>query len=285
MLVSTAELAAHVNDPTWVVFDCRHDLMDGTKGERLYRQGHIAGAFFANLDVDLSSEKTGSNGRHPLPSPAAFSAFLARHGVTNESTVVAYDDVGGQFAARLWWLARWVGLANASLLDGGIQRWTADGHAQSQTVPQTRPASFRGHADPRLTILVDDLLPQIGQTGLTLIDARPAERFRGDVEPIDPVAGHIPGAINRFYKENLNADLTFKSREQLRADFVQIIDSDKSAEVVHQCGSGVTACANIFAMEYAGLPGSRLYAGSWSEWIADPSRPIVRGAATPAQAG
>jgi len=285
MLVSTAELAAHLNDPTWVVFDCRHDLMDVTKGERVYREGHIPGAFFANLDVDMSSEKTGSNGRHPLPSPAAFSAFLARHGVTNQSTVVAYDDVGGQFAARLWWLARWVGLANASLLDGGIQRWTADGHAQSQTVPQARPAPFRGHADPRLTTSVDELLPQIGQAGLKLIDARPAERFRGDIEPIDPVAGHIPGAINRFYKDNLNADLTFKSREQLRADFVQIIDADKPAEVIHQCGSGVTACANIFAMEYAGLPGSRLYAGSWSEWIADPSRPTVRGAATPVPAG
>jgi len=280
MLVSTAELAAHLNDPTWIVFDCRHDLMDVAKGERVYREGHIPGAFFANLDVDLSSEKTGSNGRHPLPSPAAFSAFLARHGVTNASTVVAYDDVGGQFAARLWWLAHWVGLANASLLDGGIQRWTADGYALSPTVPQTRPAPFQGHANPLLVTSVDELLPQIGRTGLKLIDARPAERFRGDIEPIDPVAGHIPGAINRFYKENLNADLTFKPREQLRAEFVQIIDTDKSAEVVHQCGSGVTACANVFAMEYARLPGSRLYAGSWSEWIADPSRPIIRGAAT-----
>ena len=284
MLVSTAELAAHLNDPTWIVFDCRHDLMDVAKGERVYREGHIPGAFFANLDVDLSSEKTGSNGRHPLPSPAAFSAFLARHGVTNASTVVAYDDVGGQFAARLWWLAHWVGLANTSLLDGGIQGWTADGYALSPTVPQTRPAPFQGHANPLLVTSVDELLPQIGRTGLKLIDARPAERFRGDIEPIDPVAGHIPGAINRFYKENLNADLTFKSREQLRAEFVQIIDTDKSAEVVHQCGSGVTACANVFAMEYARLPGSRLYAGSWSEWIADPSRPIIRGAATPVRA-
>jgi len=284
MLVSTAELAAHLNDPTWIVFDCRHDLMDVAKGERVYREGHIPGAFFANLDVDLSSEKTGSNGRHPLPSPAAFSAFLARHGVTNASTVVAYDDVGGQFAARLWWLARWVGLASASLLNGGLQRWAADGRALSQTVPQTRPAPFRGHANPLLVTSVDELLPRIGDAGVTLIDARPAERFRGDIEPIDPVAGHIPGAINRFYKENLNADLTFKSRQQLRAEFAQIIDTDKSTAVVHQCGSGVTACANVFAMEYAGLPGSRLYVGSWSEWIADPSRPIVRGAPTPVRA-
>lgn len=279
MLVSTAELAAHADDPTWVVFDCRHDLMDLTKGERLYREGHLPGAFFANLDVDLSSSKSGTNGRHPLPSPATFGAFLARHGVTSDTTLVAYDDAGGPFASRLWWLASWVGLAKASLLDGGIQRWIADGHTLSTAVPHARTAPLSIHANALLVTSAEELLPRIGKAGCTLIDARPAERFRGDVEPIDPVAGHIPGAINRFYKENLNADLTFKSREQLRAEFAQLLDVDGCTEVVHQCGSGVTACANIFAMEYAGLSGSRLYAGSWSEWIADPSRPIVRGSA------
>ncbi len=279
MLVTTAELVAHANDPRWVVFDCRHDLSDVAKGERLYREGHIPGAFFAHLDIDLSGDKTGCNGRHPLPAPAAFAAFLARHGVTNESTIVAYDDVGGQFAARLWWLARWVGLAHVSMLDGGIGRWLAEGRALSTAVPQARPAPFSAHANPLMLTSVDELLPRINRPGMTLIDARPAERFRGDVEPIDPVAGHIPGAINRFYKENLRADLTFKSRDELRAAFEKIVDVEQMDNVVHQCGSGVTACANIFAMEYAGLSGSRLYAGSWSEWIADPSRPIERGPA------
>ena len=278
MLVSPKALAAHANDPDWVVFDCRHDLMNAGKGERMYREGHIPGAFFANLDTDLSGEKSGVNGRHPLPSPAQVSAFLARHGVTERSTVVAYDDVGGQFAARLWWLCRWVGLRNASLLDGGVQNWLASGYQLEITVPQPRPAPFTGHADALMVVSVDELVPRINKPGLTLIDARAPERYRGDVEPIDPVAGHIPGAANRFYKENLNADLTMKSPEVLRHAFANLVEA--GSEVVHQCGSGVTACANIFAMEYAGLTGSRLYAGSWSEWIADPSRPMVVGPAS-----
>jgi thiosulfate/3-mercaptopyruvate sulfurtransferase len=278
MLVSPQTLAAHATDPDWVVFDCRHDLMNAGKGESLYREGHVPGAFFANLDTDLSGEKTGLNGRHPLPSPAAFSAFLARHGVTEHSTVVAYDDVGGQFAARFWWLCRWVGLRSVALLDGGVQHWKASGYAIESAIPQTRPAPFSGHADALMLTSVDELLPRINHPGFTLIDARAPERFRGDVEPIDPVAGHIPGAVNRFYKENLNADLTMKSPEALRDAFANLVEA--ASEVVHQCGSGVTACANIFAMEYAGLTGSRLYAGSWSEWIADSSRPIVQGSAS-----
>jgi thiosulfate/3-mercaptopyruvate sulfurtransferase len=251
--------------------------MDIAKGERLYREGHIPGAFFANMDADLSGEKNGQNGRHPLPSPASFSAFLARHGVNEQSHVVAYDDVGGQFAARLWWLCKWVGLKQVSMLDGGIQRWVSSGQPLSTDVPSARPAVFVGHADPLMLTTVNELLPRLGSRDLTLIDARAAERYRGEVEPIDPVAGHIPGAVNRFYKENLEADLTFKSPEALREAFTKLIGAG-SSEVVHQCGSGVTACANIFAMEYAGLSGSRLYAGSWSEWVADPARPVATGA-------
>ena len=281
MLVLPATLAAHLSDPAWVVFDCRHDLMDADKGKRLYRQGHIPGAFFANLDTDLSGEKTGLNGRHPLPSPAMVSAFLARHGVTERSTVVAYDDVGGQFAARLWWLCCWVGLQNVSLLDGGVQHWVASGNKLDTAVPQAKPAPFVGHGDALMVMRVNELLPRIQTSGLTLIDARAPERYRGDVEPIDPVAGHIPGAVNRFFKENLNADFTMKPPQVLHDAFASIVKA--GSEVVHQCGSGVTACANIFAMEYAGLKGSRLYAGSWSEWIADPARPIAVGAASAAK--
>ncbi|MFN5542981.1 MAG: sulfurtransferase [Betaproteobacteria bacterium] len=277
MLVSCEQLAAHANDPTWIVFDCRHDLMDVAKGEQWYREGHIPGAFLANLDTDLSGEKTGTNGRHPLPSPAMFSAFLARHGVTARSTVVAYDDVGGQFAARLWWLCRWVGLMNASLLDGGIQRWVAEARPISTAIPVTKPAFFAGRADSFMISTVDEVLSRIGRADLVLIDARAPERYRGEVEPIDPVAGHIPSALNRFYKENLKADLTFKSPDEIRKGLVDLMAGRSATEVVHQCGSGVTACANVFAMEYAGLKGSRLYAGSWSEWVADPSRPMATG--------
>jgi thiosulfate/3-mercaptopyruvate sulfurtransferase len=279
MLVSCEQLSAHRKDPSWVIFDCRHDLMDLGKGERLYREGHIPGSHFANLETDLSSEKTGTNGRHPLPSPAAITAFFARHGVTNTSTIVAYDDAGGPYAARLWWLARWIGLEQVALLDGGMTKWVADGHALSRDVPVPRAAPLRGHADALMLVHADEVEARLNDATTTLIDARAAERYRGEIEPIDPVAGHIPGAKNRFFKDNLNADLTFRSPEEIGAAFSTLLNATDATKVIHQCGSGVTACANLFAMELAGLKGSKLYAGSWSEWIADPRRPIIRGAA------
>jgi thiosulfate/3-mercaptopyruvate sulfurtransferase len=279
MLVTCSQLAAHLNDPAWVVFDCCHDLMDLAKGERQYREGHIPGAHFASLEADLSGEKTGKNGRHPLPSPAAFVAFLARHGATNTSNIVAYDDAGGPYAARLWWLARWVGLDKVMLLDGGIGKWFADGHVLSRDVPVPRTAALLGHADALMLVKADEVEARLNDASTTLIDARAAERYRGEVEPIDPVAGHIPSAKNRFYKDNLNADLTFRAPEEIGAGFSTLLNSADAKKVIHQCGSGVTACANLFAMELAGLKGSKLYAGSWSEWIADPKRPIVRGEA------
>jgi len=277
MLVTATELANQLDNPEWVIFDCRHDLMQPEKGERAYREGHVPGAYFAHLEIDLAGEKTGSNGRHPLPSPVVFSAFLARHGVNNGSTVVAYDDAGGAFAARLWWMCRWVGMTNAKLLDGGISKWIADGYALSAAVPLPHHGAFSGHADAQMLIAADELLPRLGSTEMVLIDARAPERFRGDVEPIDPVAGHIPGAVNRFYKDNLNADMTFKSSEALRVAFSEVVADHTADEVINQCGSGVTACANVFAMAYGGLGMSRLYAGSWSEWVADPTRPVEKG--------
>ncbi len=279
MLISTTELTAKIGDTHCVIFDCRHDLFDLGKGERLYREGHIPGAIFANLDTDLSGEKSGSNGRHPLPSPAAFTAFLARNGVSNTTQIVAYDDVGGQFASRLWWLSRWIGLTQASLLDGGIPKWIADGHALSRAVPVPKPAALRGHADPLMVLNADEVEAGLKIAATTLIDARAPERYRGDIEPIDPVAGHIAGAKNRFYKENLNADLTMRPPAEINTAFASIMNARHAVEVVHQCGSGVTACANIFAMEYAGLNGSKLYPGSWSEWITNPARPIIKGVA------
>jgi thiosulfate/3-mercaptopyruvate sulfurtransferase len=275
MLINTEKLAAHLHDPAWVIFDCRHDLFDLAKGERQYREGHIPGAHFVSVDTDLSGEKTGHNGRHPLPSPAAFTAFLARNGVSNASTIVAYDDVGGQFASRLWWMARWIGLANVLLLDGGIPKWIADGRPLSTDVPAPAPAPLRGQADPLLVWSAAELLAHLTDANISLIDARAAERYRGEVEPIDPVAGHIPGAANRFYKANLNADLTFRPAAAIREEFSTLTGNKPAGQVVHYCGSGVTACANLFAMEYAGLSGSKLFTGSWSEWVADPTRPVV----------
>ena len=275
MLINTENLSQHLHDPAWVIFDCRHDLFDLAKGERQYREGHIPGAHFASIDTDLSGDKTGNNGRHPLPSPVAFTAFLARHGVSNTSTIVAYDDVGGQFASRLWWMARWVGLANIFLLDGGIPKWIADGRALATVVPTPTPAPLRGEADPLMVWSASEVLARFSDTNFSLIDARPAERYRGEVEPIDPVAGHIPNAANRFYKANLNADLTFRAADEINNEFAALTNHKPVDHVVHYCGSGVTACANIFAMEYAGLAGSKLFAGSWSEWVSDPTRPVV----------
>ena len=275
MLTNTETLAKHLLDPGWVIFDCRHDLFDVAKGERLYREGHISGAHFVSVDTDLSGDKTGMNGRHPLPSPAAFTAFLARNGVTNDSAVVAYDDVGGQFASRLWWMARWIGLNNVSLLDGGIQKWLAEGRPLASDVPAPLPTPLRGAADPLMVWSAAEVLAHVGDPNVALIDARAAERYRGETEPIDPVAGHIPNASNRFYKSNLNVDLTFRAPQEIRNEFSILIGSKTPDHVVHYCGSGVTACANLFAMEYAGLHGSKLFAGSWSEWVADPARPVV----------
>jgi thiosulfate/3-mercaptopyruvate sulfurtransferase len=277
MLVSTAELATHLNDPTWIVFDCRHDLADPAKGARVYAAGHIPGAHFAAVDTDLSGPKTGTNGRHPLPDPVAFVDFLARHGISDATQVVAYDDVGGQYAARLWWMLRWVGLTRGALLDGGIPKWVAEGRPVTSTLPRPTPVVWTPRAAGPAPWTSADVLARLDDRGSLLVDARAAERYRGEVEPIDPVAGHVPGAVNRFYKANLNADLTFRPADELRREFEALLDGRSPRDVGHQCGSGITACANLFAMEYAGLTGSKLYAGSWSEWIADPARPIAKG--------
>ncbi|ATC65273.1 sulfurtransferase [Nibricoccus aquaticus] len=278
MLIDAAELSGNLQRSDWVVFDCRHDLVDTSRGERLYREGHIPGAHFAPVETALSGAKTGKNGRHPLPAAEAFAAFLARHGVTEKTMIVAYDDAGGLYAARLWWMARWIGHERVALLDGGWTKWIADGRAVTTEVPEAvaaQPLAVREHA--AWVWSAEDVLRQIDDAAFALIDARAGERYRGEVEPMDPVAGHIPGALNRFYKANLKADLTFRPREELRRELSELIGVRAPERVGHSCGSGITACAAIFAMEYAGLAGSKLYAGSWSEWVADPARPVAKG--------
>jgi thiosulfate/3-mercaptopyruvate sulfurtransferase len=275
-LVSVDELARHLDDPQWIVCDCRHDLADYEAGRRAYAAGHIRGARFLHLDEDLSGPKTGVNGRHPLPHPATFALRLGALGIDNSKQVVAYDASGGPYAARLWWMLRWIGHAQAAVLDGGWQAWTGAGHPVSTEVRAVRPTTYnsRLHAD----FAVDAAYVQAHRADdrIAILDARSADRFRGENETLDPVGGHIPGATNRFFKLNLDAEGRYKDVETLKAEFDPLLAGRDPRAVVHQCGSGVTACHNLLAMEHAGLTGSRLFPGSWSEWVSDPSRPVVR---------
>jgi thiosulfate/3-mercaptopyruvate sulfurtransferase len=278
MVIDTGTLSQHLNDPDWITFDCRHDLADHQRGLRAYREGHVPGAYFAPVESALSGAKTGHNGRHPLPRAADFAAFLSQHGVTAATQIVAYDDVGGQYAARLWWLARWIGLTRVAVLDGGLPKWIADGHPLTAEVSAPRAGgNVVARPDAASVVSAAEVLARVTAGEGRVLDARAPERFRGETEPVDPVAGRIPTARNRFFKANLNADQTLRPPAELRREFEAVLGDWRPDEVVHQCGSGVTACANLLAMEHAGLPGSKLYAGSWSEWIADPARPVARG--------
>lgn len=260
-----------------LIVDASFDLADPAAGERAYAAGHLPGAHYAHLDRDLSGAKTGRNGRHPLPTREAFAATAAGLGVMPGIQVVAYDAQGGMYAARLWWMLRWIGHGAVAVLDGGLAAWTAAGCALSQQVPATPDLGAALALEESLAPSLDGdaLLALLGR--VRLIDARAGERFRGEVEPLDKLAGHIPGASNRFFKDNLQADGRFKPAAALREDFAALLGAHAPAQVVHQCGSGVTACHNLLAMEYAGLSGSQLYPGSWSEWSSDPSRPVARG--------
>jgi thiosulfate/3-mercaptopyruvate sulfurtransferase len=275
-IISTDALAAHLADPNMVVIDCRHNLADVGAGERAYRAAHLPGAYFLHLDRDLSGVKTGKNGRHPLPEIGVLAATLGRIGIDASKQVVAYDQNHGMWASRLWWLLHWLGHDRAAVLDGGIDKWLAEQRPLTAELPVARAATFVPRP-PRPTASADEILCHLADGTLTVLDARAPERYHGDMEPIDPVAGHIPGAINRPSMVNLTPQGTFKSAQALRHEFEAQLGGRTPGSVVHHCGSGVTACHNLLAMAIAGLPGSRLYPGSWSEWVADPSRPVARG--------
>ena len=277
MLVSTEELEAHIDDPKWIVFDTRHDLRNADRGTRAYMDGHVHDAYFLHLDRDLASPSTGTNGRHPLPDLAAFAKRMTRCGVAAGRQVVAYDDVGGSFAARLWWMLRWLGHEKVALLDGQYPKWLKEKRPVSKDVPPPRSGRFVPR--PLLGAAVDAAYVDYFRKSVNgrLMDARSPERFEGAAEPLDPVAGRIPGAINRFWQQNLTAEGVFKPPEQLRKEFDALLGDTPASVSVHMCGSGVTACHNIFAMELSGLAGSRLYPGSWSEWCADRKRAIATG--------
>ena len=275
-LVSAATLAAHLGDVRWKIFDCRCSPSDPSIGARLYREAHLPGARHADLDRVLAARPHSGSGRHPLPDCETFIAWLRDEGVDNESQLVVYDDTGGAFAARLWWLMRWLGHDAVAVLDGGLQAWRAIGGAlESGVAPAPSPARFEAGASLAPSVDASEITAVVNKhkDGL-LLDARSPSRYGGSEEPIDPVAGHIPGALNSPFAENLDSEGRFLPPERLRERFEAF--GATPGDVVHYCGSGVTACHNVLAMEHAGLRGSRLYPGSWSEWIRDRSRPIEK---------
>ena len=281
-LVEAGVLHAALGDPDWIVVDCRHELADTGYGRRAYAEGHIPGALFLHIDEDLSGPLRAPDGRfrgrHPLPDREAFSRRLALTGLTPNTTLVAYDDSDGMYAARLWWLARWIGHERVSVLDGGLKAWRECGYAITTELPSPRSAAISHLAPVSMpTIDADTLLAGLADGKYRILDARAPERYRGEVEPLDANAGHIPGAHNRVFRSNLRADGRFKAPEELHAEFAEAVSDFPVDRVVHQCGSGVTACHNLLAMAVAGMPGALLYPGSWSEWSSDPSRPIATG--------
>ncbi|MCM5679532.1 sulfurtransferase [Schlegelella sp. S2-27] len=278
-LISAEELLAQVRGPQPpVLWDVGFDLADPSAGEAAYRAGHLPGAHYVHLDRDLSAPKTGRNGRHPLPPREAFAATATRFGVTPQRHVVVYDRQGSMYCVRAWWMLKWLGHDAVSVLDGGVAAWLAAGGTLSTDGPTPVHASTYPLSEPLVaSIDAAGLQARLGSPALRVLDARAPERYRGDTEPLDPVAGHIPGAANRFFKDNLTPEGRFKPAAELRREFEARLAGLPPGQVVHQCGSGVTACHNLLAMELAGLGGSALYPGSWSEWCADPSRPVERG--------
>lgn len=274
-LVSCQTLAEHLGDENWRIVDCRHQLSDVDFGPRAYAEGHLPGALFMHLDRDLSGPTNGRNGRHPLPDPTVLAGKLGALGISRRTQVVVYDDAGGMMAGRLWWLLRWLGHDDVAVLDGGITQWIREGRPLSTDVPKLPATVFT--PDVRdWAVTANDVLADLDARTFCLIDARGPDRFRGENETLDPVGGHIPGARNRFFRDNLDADGLFRPAAELRREFLALLAGVDPAQAVMQCGSGVTACHNLLAMEIAGLHGAKLYAGSWSEWCSDPARPVAR---------
>ncbi len=279
-LITASALSARLNDreARTLVCDCSFDLADPNAGARAHAAGHIPNAVYLHLDQDLSGIKTGRNGRHPLPDRAAFAARMAELGASDESLIVAYDASGAMFAGRLWWMLRWAGHAQVAVLDGGLAAWRAAGGAVQVGI-STTPVPGHFTLRPALTRLLTyaEVRSGLGQGRRLLVDARAADRFQGQNETIDPVAGHIPGAANRPFRDNLGPDGRFKTADELRRDWQALMAGREPAELVQYCGSGATACHNLLAMDIAGLSGAALYAGSWSEWCAQPEAPIALG--------
>ena len=279
-LIDAAALAQRLGDGRTVPIDCRFDLARPAAGRDAYRAGHVPGARYASLDADLSAPVTAGSGRHPLPDPRRFAAWLAGVGVDEDSGVVAYDDAGGAYAARLWWLLRWIGHERVAVLDGGYAAWIAAGGAveTGEPAPPTpMPATLRARPDPTAHLTTAEVERALADPRRVLVDARAPERFAGAVEPLDRIAGHVPGARNHPFARNLGPDGRFLGATELRRRWVDFLRGASPTAMISMCGSGVTACHNLLALEIAGLRGAKLYAGSYSEWVADPARPVATG--------
>ena len=275
-LISTEILAKYINNPNWIIFDCRFSLKNPNTGLEAYQKSHLPNAHYVHLDNDLSSKITDQTGRHPLPDFNELANKLGHWGIDQNTQVVVYDDAGGAFAGRLWWLLRCLGHHQVALLDGGFNQWLKEQRELTATLPKLEDKNFHASLNTSFWLSTEQIETALKTQSIQLLDARTPERFRGEQEPIDSIAGHIPGALNRAFQSNLNADGKFLSATILRQQFTQVLGDQKSEKIVHMCGSGVTACHNFLAMEIAGLHGSRLYPGSWSEWIRDKNRPIVK---------
>jgi thiosulfate/3-mercaptopyruvate sulfurtransferase len=281
-LIDAASLRGLMGDASLTVLDCRFDLTDPGAGRRAYVHGHIPGARYADLNKDLSAPLTSSSGRHPLPAPLEFAATLDKLGIGNHSQVVAYDETNGSFAARAWWMLRWMGLEAAAVLDGGLKAWVAEGGAlvagEEAAAAHRSGSRFSPRVDRTAVVDSAEVASLLRDPRRLLVDARAAERYAGDIEPIDAVAGHIDGAVNHPFTLNLGPEGRFLPASELRRRWEERLGGRVARDVVAMCGSGVTACHNLLSLEAAGLRGAKLYAGSWSEWIRDPSRPVARGA-------
>jgi thiosulfate/3-mercaptopyruvate sulfurtransferase len=275
-LISTSALAMHLDDDHIAIVDCRFQLAEESWGEQAYAESHIPHAVYAHLDRDLSGPKNGTNGRHPLPHPDVAARTFARLGITSGVQVVAYDQDTGMYASRLWWMLRWLGHDAVAVLDGGFAKWTAEGRDTRSGTETRAPQTFIAAPRDEMLATVDQVAALRADRDWQLVDARAPERFRGDIEPLDKVAGHIPGAANHCYQTNLDADGSFRSPEDLRAHMRTALGDHSADHIVCYCGSGVTACHNLLALEHAGLTGAKLYAGSWSEWSSDPRRPVEK---------
>ncbi len=280
LLITVPQLKAlQTSGQPLMLFDCSFDLMNPAGGETAYREAHIPGAVYVHLDRDLSDKSGGgvNGGRHPLPSREKFAAWLGSVGFGNEMQAVVYDRQGVNYAGRLWWMLKWVGHDNVAVLDGGLQVWQDNEAVTAQVAPARPPTTFKLGAEKAQLVMTSTIERQLGRPTQTIVDARAAPRFRGEVEPLDAVAGHIPGALNRPFAQNMGADGKFKPAAVLKAEFEALLAGRDPAGVIHHCGSGVSAVPNVIAMELAGLGRAALYAGSWSEWSADASRPFAQG--------
>lgn len=273
-LISTDILYVHLDEPDWAIVDCRYDLANEAWGLAQYRASHIPGAVYASLGRDLAGTKMGSNGRHPMPQAEALRETFSRFGIGPGVQVVAYDQDTGMYAARLWWLLRYMGHSDVAVLDGGFAKWSREGRPTSSGDESRGAREFQGAPHDAMRVTAGDVEQHLGDPQFHLIDARAPERYAGATEPLDRVAGHIPGAANHFFKENLAADSTFLPPAALRARLARALGGVPPDHAISYCGSGVTACHNILALEHAGLHGARLYPGSWSEWSSDPNRPV-----------